>query len=108
MLLALASRQLDHSNCFCCCVTLGCRGLLQLCSLLLFCGQLHIPGQAHGVESTDDPPGEVELPRLKAMAGRVGEGVVVVVPTLACRAVQCSANRGNKRLVVVTSSLFTE
>ena len=40
-------------------------------------------GQAEGAHQPDVLPGEIDLTGLQAVLGRVGEGVVVVVPALA-------------------------
>src|SRR6266704_1916412 len=46
-------------------------------------GHLHVPSEPELLESSNHPPGEVDLPAAKAVTGRGGKGVVVVVPALA-------------------------
>lgn len=48
----------------------------------LFLSYLHIPHKAQCLEDADEVPGGVNLPPLQAVARRVGEGVVGVVPAL--------------------------
>ena len=45
--------------------------------------QSHVGGQPELLQGADDPPRQVDLPPEQAVAGRAGEGVVVVVPGLA-------------------------
>mmetsp|Transcript_36725 Transcript_36725/g.63077 ORF Transcript_36725/g.63077 Transcript_36725/m.63077 type:complete len:218 (+) Transcript_36725:268-921(+) len=47
------------------------------------CGQLDVPDEAEALEEGDGGVGDVKLPRPEAVARRVFEGVVVVVPALA-------------------------
>ena len=51
---------------------------------LLLGGQLDVGGQAHGLESADNVPGQVKLPPLHAVPRRAGHAVVVVVPAVEC------------------------
>jgi hypothetical protein len=65
----------------------ACAGLHGCCHaevILTVCPAAHldVPDQSHCLEDADEVPGGVKLPPLKAVARRVREGVVAVVPAL--------------------------